>query len=326
VFRRILLSLASVLAGLGFAASMAHAQGPETVVYDNLSTLSSLGPNYLFDERNNFSTLVGSDTVTALVGDDLIFKQQPPSQKPIIPAPMRLTKIAFYVTNRNTTAVTIRPLLRIWNDDSQSLGDGVDHPGTLLRKLNMGPITLAAAPSPGTFSSTLVTVDLTGGTNPFGGLNIPNGPGISGDPYRVWAGLAFDDNGGRTGATLDQINNVGQLVNDIHNNGLTLVGRSGDVAWGTNNNPASPYFGDPGPDLWARNLPPGAFFNYVNDPNHPGADGIPNTNDDPFANFAWQVWARPGFVMPEPGTAGLMAPVGLTVGILLWRRRSRRSR
>jgi hypothetical protein len=313
------------LAWLGFAASVAHAQGTEQVVYDNQSTLSALGPNYLFDERNNFSTLVGNDTVTALVGDDLIFKQQaPPSHPPIIPAPMRLTKISFFVTNRNTAAVTIRPLLRIWDDDSQSLGDGVDHPGTLLRGINLGPITLAAAPSASTFSSTLVTVDLTGGTA-FGGLNIPNGPGIAGDPYRVWAGLAFDNNSGRTGATLDQMNNVGQLVNDINNNGNPLVGRSGDVAWGTNNTPGSPFFGDPGADLWARNLPPGAFFNYFNDPNHPGADGIPGTDDDPFANFAWKVWARPGFVMPEPGTAGLMAPVGLTAGFLLWRRRNRRS-
>jgi hypothetical protein len=307
---------------LGGVAHIARAQGTEQVVYDNLSTLSSLGPNYLFDERNRFSSNVGNDTVTGLVADDLIFKQS--NNSPIIPQPMRLTKISFYITNHNTTAVTIRPLLRLWNDDAMGLTGNLadtDHPGTLLRGLNLAPITLAAAPAAGGFSSTLVTVDLTNG-NPFGGLNVPgskdaNGNPIAGDPYRIWAGLAFDNNGGRTGATLSQMDNVGELVNDIHNTGAVITGKSGDVAWGTGP-------GDtPGQKLFAENLPPGAFFNYFGDPAHPGNDGIPGTDDDPFANYAWQVWARPGYFVPEPGTAGLLGGAGLPFALLVWRRRRR---
>jgi hypothetical protein len=324
VFRRLILSLASLLILFAVTAPVARGQGTEQVVYNNLTTLSGLGPNYLFDETNRFSTLVGSNTVTAAVADDLIFRGGPPGNPPLLPQPLRITKIAFYVTNNNATAVTVRPLLRLWNDDSFGFpppdGGAIDHPGTLLRAINLGPVTLAAAPSGG-FSSTLVTVDLTGG-NPFGGLNIPgsldaNGKPIAGDPYRIWAGLAFDNNGGRTGATLNQMDGIGQLINDISQNGLPIRGRSGDVAWSSSPRAA------PGPELWARDLPAGAFFNYIGDPNsaHPGNDGIPGTDDDPFTNFAWQVWARPGYFLPEPGTAGLFGCAGLPFAFLVWRRR-----
>jgi hypothetical protein len=297
------------------AAPVARGQGTEQVVYDNLSTLSALGPNYLFDVPNDFSIVSGKNIVTSLVADDLIFKVN--NTTPVLAQPLRITKVAFYVTNRNTTAVTVRPLLRMWNDDAGGLGGGTDEPGTLLRKMSLAPITLAAAPSGG-FSSTLVTVDLTGG-NPFGGMNVPgskdaNGNPIAGDPYRIWGGLVFDNNGGHTGATLDEMNNVGQLNNDItlvpqpgrpgFFDSVPVVGRSGDVLWGTDSGSF--------PDEFGTNLPPGAFFNFNSDPAHPG---------NPPANLAWQIWARPGYVMPEPGTAGLFGCAGLPLAAYLWRRR-----
>lgn len=286
--------------GVLLAASGARAQ-TEFVAYDNLSTLSNLGASYLSAIPNDFSVVVGGGggVVTSLVADDI---------KAVgVTQPYRITEMSFYATNTNSSAVKVRPLLRLWNDDRflEPIGEA---PGTLLVAATLPEITLPAAPA-GSFSSTLITYRFL----PPAGVAIPQPSGPDkGRSEAFWAGVVFDNNGGRTGATLAQMNQVGLLINDVFNNTRpgdgVIIGNSGDVLWGTDNDPSSSYFGDPGTDAFARDNPPGDAFDVGNLPAAPGLD-------PPRANVAFRFLAINGAAAPEPGTFALFA-LGLAVTAL----------
>lgn len=146
------------------------------VVYSNTS--SFLGTGF----SNGGATTFGSNTITRLVADDLIFGNS-------TPAGLQINSISFSVVNFNGVAVTARPIISLYADTA-----GL--PGTLLANFVINPITYNAV------SAALFTLNLT----PSNAL-VTLGPG-----NRMWAGLSFDDNSGGTGASLTQMNNLGQAL------------------------------------------------------------------------------------------------------------------
>jgi len=275
-------------------ASASQAQ-TEFIAYDNLSTLSSLGSDYLSALPNDFSVTVGAGIVTSLVADDI---------KTVgTDNPFRLTEMSFYITNLNVSSVQVRPLIRLWNDD-RFLEPVGDVPNTLLGAFTLPAVNLPAAPD-NSFSLTLITYRF-----PDNGVLVPRtSPGRD---NAFWAGVVFDNDGGRTGASLASMNNVGLLVNDVfnnsHPNGDVIIGNSGNVLWGTTNISGAIDYGDPGTDAFAHDLPPGYAFTVTNPPPTPPLD-------KPYANVAFQFKAINGFAVPEPGSLGLLV-LGLC-GIVL---------
>ena len=291
-------SLLSVVLTLLASASVVHAV--EFTGYDNLSTLSSLGPDYLFALPNGFTQADDNGGLTtSLVADDIrvVGAQQP----------YRLTRFSFYVTNSNTAAVTVRPRVRLWDDDRlvQIGGRDTDIPGGLFGAYDLNPIRLPAASS-GSFRRVRVDYVIAGG-----GVLVPSG--ATGNPNRFWAGVVFDNDGGTTGATKAQLDNVGQLVNDIYNEeNHVITGFSGDVLFGTDDVPfrqngsPNPFYGTPDGDGFARSNPPGSIFDVTNFPAAPGLT-------QPYANVAWSFNVVNVGQAPEPGTLALMG-VALSVG------------
>ena len=277
-------SLPSVLIALFGLSSAVCAANDEFVAYDNLSTLSSLGPNYLLALDNDYTSPAGTNLVTALVADDVRFVG--------VTQPFRIIRFSFYATNTNNVPVKVRPHAIFWDDDRFRTLQGrpTDTPGTLIHDYDLKEVTLPAAPA-GSFSKVRIDYHI-----PLGGIFIP--AGVTGHPLRIWAGVVFDNNNGATGATLQQMNGVGQLINDIDNqDDHLIVGHSGDVLWGTNNRIGSRFFGDPGPDAFGRPDPPGNVFDVTYLPASPGLD-------QPYANLAWRFTAINGVAAPEPGTGG----------------------
>lgn len=185
---------------------------------------------------NGGAALQGTNTITRLVMDDIT---------PVGGGTVNF--IRFTVANFNTAAVSVRARIRFW-DDAAGL-PGTQNPAGF----SFNPINFA----PG------VTI-LTGTLG--NALTIPNA--------KFWAGITFDNNSGGTGATLAQMNNIGQgLFNP------PAIGSSGDVAFLT--------------------TAAGSFF-IVNNP----AGSTFNFGGTPPANFGWEF-------VPAPGSLALLGLGGL---------------
>jgi hypothetical protein len=148
------------------------------MVIDPLSIYSNV-TNFLGTAATNgTATLQGTNTITALLADDLTFARTPPTN---------ITGYRFTVANFNATAVSVRPLVRFYAAD----GPG-GTPGTLLGGNNFNAISF-----------------------PAGNVSILTATGAGIGPFTlttqtIWAGITFDNNNGATGATLAQLNNFGQ--------------------------------------------------------------------------------------------------------------------
>jgi hypothetical protein len=179
-----------------------------------------------------------------------------------------VTQMKFSVANLNDVAVSARARVRFWFADGAGGGPGTYYNVPAAVGFTFNAISF----SPGV---TVLTATLDPNT-----FTLPNGT--------FWAGVTFDNNGGATGATLDQMNNLGQgLFNP------PTVGSSADVAFLTN--AAGSFF--------ATNNPAGSLFTLPADPNMPNLA----------TNYGWEFTT-----IPEPTTlAGLML-AGL--GLLLRRR------
>jgi hypothetical protein len=180
--------------------------------YSNVSNF--LGQGY----ANGGATLQGANTITTLVADDIT---------PVgTYGGMDVVQFKFSAVNFNSVAVTFRPRVRFWFAD----GAG-GAPGTYYNL----PAPVGYSFNPVTVSAMTVTV-FTANISP-GQFTMPGST--------FWAGITFDDNGGTTGATAAQLDNIGQGIFDP-----PTTGASADRAFQTQ--AAGSFFG--------VNSPAGALF------------------------------------------------------------------
>ncbi len=78
-----------------------------TVIYDNTSTFKNTGT------ANGSATLIGSNTTTALIADDIKFT---------VPAGTQIDGFTFSVANFNGVVVSARPVVRFYTDNSNLPG------------------------------------------------------------------------------------------------------------------------------------------------------------------------------------------------------------
>ena len=116
------------------------------------------------------------NTITRLAADDLNLVGTPPYS---------VNGFRFTVTNLNAVDVSARPLVRFYRNDGPGGG-----PGTLLEARTYNPIVFTAL-SVGTIKTSSTFV-------------LPSSA--------IWAGITFDNNGGTTGATAAQLDNLAQGI------------------------------------------------------------------------------------------------------------------
>jgi PEP-CTERM motif len=245
-----LLGLLGLLAGPSWLVAPARS---DVLLYSNIA--NSTG----FASANGGAANVGGNNITTLKADD------------ITPGAGlsggTVDSFTFTVANLNAVAVVARPRVRFYSPDGAGTG-----PGTLITGFTFNPISFAAGVvSPFTFSS--------GGATLF---SIPTGS--------FWAGVTFDDNGGTTGATLAQLNKLGQGIFNP-----PTLGSSQDV-----------YFQTSSAGSFLGNNPAGGFFSF---------------GGSPVASFGWAFSGTPGVTsVPEPssllllGIAGVLLAGGATAG------------
>ncbi len=196
-----------------------------TAFYSNVTTSGN----------NGFSaggtTQVGSSLVTTMVCDDLRLGTSP--------AVAHITGVRFSVANFDANTVSARPSIAFFQDDR--VGGG---PGTAA-----GGVTFSSATLPPSSASVLASGPLA---------NAIDVPVDIANPV-VWACQYFDNNGGATGATQAQMNNLGFVFFNPPD-----LGSSEDV-----------YFGSSGAGSPASN-PMGFFDNFGGPPN-------------PIANIGWEL-------------------------------------
>lgn len=233
-------------------SSNLHAQS--AVTYSNITTFSGTGFS------NGGSTNISGNTITRLVADDIVFGNA-------FAAGLQIDSITFSVANFNSVAVTARPIISLYAD-IPAVAPGVLLANFTLNATSFNPVSVILLTLPVTPSNALVTP----------------GPGV-----RIWAGLSFDDNNGATGATLAQMDNLGQgLFNP------PTVGSSQDLFF----------------------LSTGAGVGNTSNP----AGGLLFFGGSPVANFGWEFSAV--VAVPEPMTWAL---IGLgTMGSLALGMRYRR--
>jgi len=239
-------------AALALIALCPQAWGQTQLVYSNLTTFtgSSHSNGGAATDPGN-----GANTLTAMAADDIAMN---PSF-----AAYPITSMRWAVGNLNSTAVSTRMYTLFYAANGPSGG-----PGTLLTGFVFNPVTLAAG--------TVTTFSFTPAT-PIGIL-----------PVNFWAGLAFDNNSGGTGATAAQLNLLG---NGTFN--PPTVGSSQDLYFQSSNN------------SFLTNNPSGGFFFF---------------NGTPVANFGWEFTVG----VPEPATYALFGLASMTgAGGFFWNRRKK---
>jgi len=237
-------------AALVLIALCPQAWGQTQLVYSNLTTFTG------FAHSNGGAATdpsLATNTLTAMSADDI-------TMNPAFAA-YPITSMRWAVGNLNSTAVSARMYTLFWAANGSGGG-----PGTFLNGFVFNPVSLAAG-SVTTFSANV----------PIGIL-----------PLNFWAGLAFDNNSGGTGATVAQLNNLG---NGIFN--PPTVGSSQDVFFQSTNN------------SFLGSNPSGSFQFF---------------SGNPVANFGWEFTVG----VPEPATYALFGLASMTgVGGFFWNRRKK---
>lgn len=215
-------------AALSFLACSAGQVGAQVVtVYSNVTNFS--GAAFAQGGAANQA----GNTITTLAADNINLGSPG----------VAIHGFTFSVANLNPAAVSARPRARFY--DSNGAGGG---PGTFLAGFTFNPINFGAN-----------SVNLFSSGNSVSPLfTVPN--------TTFWAGLTFDDNGGTTGATLAQMNNLGQGIFNP-----PTIGSSTDVFFQTTS--------------------AGSFV--ANNP----AGNLVNFGGTPVANFGWAFTG-----VPEPST------------------------
>ena len=214
--------------------------------YSNIDTFTGSGFSH------GGAAVLSGNTITRMVMDDLTFAL------PYL-AGQNISSFTFSVTNLNTVAVSARPRVRFW------LGD-------------------AAGGAPGTYYASPGAIGYTFNAISFGANSVGLFTGAIAPAFLqpaagqvLWAGITFDNNVGATGATIAQMNNLGQGIF-----GPPVVGSSQDAMFHT--------------------AAAGSFFNTANP-----AGAITNFGGNPVANFGWE------FNVPAPGSIALLGMGGLLV-------------
>ena len=209
----------------GFGAPQVTRAAVLTPDYSNVTNF--LGQGFV----NGGAALQGANTITRLVADDVT-----PNGADV---GSDIVQVSFSVANFSAVPVTARARIRFWFPDGAGGG-----PGTYYNV----PAAVGFTFSPFAFGPGVTL--LTGTIGP-GLFSMPGGT--------IWAGITFDDNNGTTGATLAQMNGLGQGFFDP-----PTVGSSADVAFQTQ--AAGSFF--------TIANPPGTLFNF---------------SGQPVANFAWEL-------------------------------------
>jgi hypothetical protein len=144
----------------------------QTVKYANITNYNGIG--FWSSSTQNS----GANVISAFAADDIFYAA---------PSISRIRDMHFSVFNFNDENVTARPILRFFDDNGANGGPGA----------YLGGFDLSALTFTGGGTTTLFSLD------------------ISGDPPLItdgsfWAGLAFDNNFGATGATAEQLSFLGQ--------------------------------------------------------------------------------------------------------------------
>jgi hypothetical protein len=192
-----------LLSGL-LTVGLLSASAQELFIYRDLDNNSSQF------YANSGAALVGANTITRLVADDIT----PLSGY----AGQAIDNLYFSVVNANAVAVSARPRLRMWDADGAG---GL--PGTFVAGFTFNAISFGANSASSYFFHPT-------------GVNVPTGT--------FWIGLTFDNNSGATGATDVQLNNLGMALFNP-----PTIGASTDNAFQTTaagdflvNNPAGATF------------------------------------------------------------------------------------
>lgn len=251
---RSFLSLSRIAPALAIVALALAPAGADTIAYSNLDNYT--GSGYANDGAAN----VGGDTITTLVADDITLDG---------PAGQTITGFSWTMGSFATAAVTAGAQLRFYD-----LDPGTGAPTTLLATIAFGPVTL----DPNSFGIYSVTLDAASQ------FVIPG--------TTFWAGIAFDDGNGTTGATAADLNNLAQGIFDP-----PTVGSSQDVFFQTD--VAGSYLTD---------NPSGSFLYF---------------GGNPVASFGWEFTTA----VPEPSSAAMAGlALALALGAAVGRLRSRPSR
>ncbi|MFO0815918.1 MAG: PEP-CTERM sorting domain-containing protein [Gemmatales bacterium] len=201
-----------------------------------------------FAFANGGGGVIGANTITRLAADNIFFD-------PTINPGNSIVGFTFSVANLNTAAVSARARVRFYNNNA-----GV--PGTVIAGFSFAPISFTAS-----------QVSLFSATIAAGTVFVPP----AGTP--LWVGITFDNNNGGTGATLAQLNNLGQ---GIYN--PPTIGSSTDNFFLTTT------FGD-----FLSSNPAGALTNF---------------GGTPVASFGWAFTVS----VPEPTTWALIGVSVLGAG------------
>lgn len=224
----------------------------DVVAYSNITNFTGSAFS------NGGAAVLSGNGITRLQADDITFAAGAAGQL--------INRFDFNVSNLNTSNTSARARIRFYADNAGA-------PGTLITGFSFNPISFGAN-SASTFFTTLA---------PASQFAVPaNG--------KMWAGITFDNNTGATGATITQLNNLGQgLFNP------PTIGSSADVLFLT--------------------TAPGSQF--VSNP----AGGTTNFGGNPVANTGW-AFTIAGPNVPEPGSVALL--IGMGVSSLLLRRKVRK--
>ena len=230
-----------------FGVSITSARAGLVTAYSNVTNSLQLG------SVGGGATDESGNGITAMFADDIT---------PVAGlSGLKVVEFTFSVGNFNAATVTARPLISIYASDN----DGA--PGSLITTITLGPIAFARGAS-------LITE-----ASPSSWFALPSGT--------FYAGISFDNENGTTGATLTQLNLLGQVLYNP-----PTVGSSQDS-----------YFQAASAGSFGQSDPSGNFFYFGGSPL--------------VANFGWEFEVS----VPEPSSL-VMSTIAVLVltGVALRRR------
>jgi len=236
----------SLTASALLVVTAAPALGQPMFAYSNNTN------NTGFVLQSTGSQIQGNNAITALIADDIH----------VDPATIggAITQVEFAIRNLSAVGWTVRPRVRFYLSDGASGGPGTLIPGQVYDLPN---VTVAAG------TQSVITFA------PVGFIV----PGAAANGVSFWAGYAFDNNNGTTGATPANLDSIGRSMYNPPS-----VGSSQDLAFIT-----------AGVGDFAFNNPPGTMF---------------SSGTNPPYNLRWSFQ-----VVPEPTALVLTGFAGAIVAV-----------